>query len=155
VEAIRTAMGPAWDFWGPACGKKVLDASKSILAKLDAAETAPSGVAVKPIEDALVLAGQGKVVALESGHATVSKRLTAMKVTAEDAAMVGKYLARSQFFSGPFTLIDVLNKWHSWLPKARVTEPPPTLQPGLNGTGQGPAPAGKATQGRRTPQGFR
>lgn len=31
-------MSAAWDFWGPACGKKTFEASKSILKKLDESE---------------------------------------------------------------------------------------------------------------------
>lgn len=130
---------------------------RSILTKLDAAETAPSGVAVKPIEDALIRTSHGKVLALEGGHAVASRRLTAMKVTVEDAELVGAYMARQTWMTSPMTLLDVLNKWYQWLPKARATQPPPSLAPGLggDGIGQGPAPAGKTVTGRRPAQGFR
>jgi hypothetical protein len=129
----------------------------TIKAKLDAAENGESGVAVKPIEDALVKASRGKVLPLEGGHAIASRRMTAMKVTVEEAELVGEWMSRQGWLSSAMTLLDVLNKWYQWLPKARATQPPPSLAPGLgaNGTRQGPDPAGKAAPGRRSPQGFR
>lgn len=155
VLGVMKEPGTVWDW---SCfGTKVKEHATSLLAKLDAAETVPAGVAVKPIEDALIKSSHGKVLALEGGHAVASRRLTQMKVTAEDAELVGAYMARQQWLTSPMTLLDVLNKWYQWLPKARATQPPPSLAPGLggDGTGQGPAPAGKATTGRRPAPGFR
>lgn len=132
-------------------------ARNSIMAKLAAAVEAPKGVQVQPVEDALVAASHGKVIKLEGGHAMASRRCTDAKVTPEDAKLVGEWMARQPWLTGPMTLLDVLNKWYQWLPKARATQPPPALQAGLgtNGTGQGPAQAGPAPKVGRTPQGFR
>jgi hypothetical protein len=132
-------------------------ARNSLLAKLEAAVEAPKGVQVQPVEDALVAAAHGKVLKLEGGHAMASRRCTDAKVTPEDAKLVGGWMARQPWLTGPMTLLDVLNKWYQWLPKARATQPPPALQAGLgtNGTGQGPAQAGPAPKVGRTPQGFR
>lgn len=135
-------------------GKDAQKHGDAIVAKVRAAREAPSGVAVKPIEEALIKASHGKVLALEGGHGRASRMLTAVKATVEDAVLIGAYMARSTWLTSPMTVLDVANKWNSWLPKARATAPPPSLGPGL-GTGQGPAPAGKATPGRRPPQGFR
>jgi hypothetical protein len=102
----------------------------AVLAKLDKANE-PAGVDVAPIEAALVKASVGKVVPLEGGHARASVQARAMGVTPDLAALVGGWMARQPWLHGPATLLDVLNKWHQWLPKARATEPPPALQPGL------------------------
>ena len=122
-----------------------------------ATEDKPAGVNPGPVQDAMVAAAHGKVIALEGGHAQASRRCTDMKVTVEDAKLVGEWMARQHWLTGPMTLLDVLNKWYSWLPKARATQPPPALPAGLgsDGAGQGPATTGGATKGRRAPQGFR
>lgn len=129
----------------------------AILAKLDAADVAAPGVDVGPIEEALMAAARGKVLAMEGGFGRASVMAAAVNATPETAAMVGAWLARTAYFTQPMTLLDVLNKWHTWLPKARATQPPPALEPGLgpNATdGRSPAQAGQATQGRRRPPGF-
>lgn len=127
----------------------------SIKAKLDKAQE-PAGVNVQPIEDALIKAAVGKVVALEGGHARASVQAKNVGATPELAALVGGYMARQSWLHGPLTLIDVLNKWHTWLPKARATEPPPGLEPGLNAeTRPSSAPKRPAAAGRRPKAGFR
>lgn len=157
-ELLEVMLAAATDWtWHT---KDAIKLGNSMLEKLRAAVEAPAGVSVKPIEDALIQSSRGKVVPIMDGHSMVSRRLTAMKVTAEQARAVGAYLGRSSFFTGPFTIIDVVDKWYKWLPKAQATEPPPALEPGLGTggqaqSGQGPAGPGKAPPGRRTPQGFR
>lgn len=144
-------------------GTKANGLVAGILAKVRAAVEAPAGVSVKPIEDKLIKASRGKVIPLEGGHAVASRRLTAMKVTEEQAELVGAYMARQGWLTSPMTLLDVLNKWYQWLPKARATEPPPNLPAGLGpagapserGPSEGPAAPSKAAAGRRTAQGFR
>lgn len=111
----------------PAKARKL---SASIREKLQKAQE-PAGVDVGPIEDALVKASLGKVVPLEGGYARASRQAKAVGVTPELAELVGKWIARQHWLSSPLTLIDVLNKWHQWLPKARATEPPPGMEPGL------------------------
>jgi hypothetical protein len=107
----------------------------SITQKLDASEEAPKGVAIEPIEEALIASARGKVVALEAGHARASVQAKAVGATPETARKVGEWMARQGWLQGPQTIIDVLNKWFQWLPKAKATEPPPALQAGLGAPG--------------------
>jgi hypothetical protein len=130
----------------------------SILEKLRESEESPKGVDIVPIEEALVAAARGKVIALEGGHARASVQAKAVGATPEGAAMVGAWMARQGWLTGPMTVLDVLNKWYMWLPKARATEPPPALAPGLGAdadTRQGTGPASPAAAGRRSTPGFR
>lgn len=134
-------------------------AALAIEAKLKASEEKPKGVDPGPIEEALVRTARGKVIPLEGGYSMAGGLATAVKATEEQAELVGAYLARSGFFTGPFTVIDVLKKWHSWLPKARATQPPPALTPGLGArdeghTGPGPGTPGPANPPGRTAPGF-
>lgn len=137
-------------------GSKLAD---GLLKKLEASEETPKGVDIVPIEEALVAAARGKVVALEAGHARASVQAKAVGATPETAKLVGAWMARQGWLQGPQTVLDVMNKWYQWLPKARATEPPPSLAPGLGkpdadtrqGTGS-PSPAHPS--GRSTP-GFR
>jgi hypothetical protein len=134
---------------------KAVKAADSVMAKLEKAQE-PAGVDVAPIEAALVKAAMGKVVELEGGHARASIQAKNVGATPELAKLVGEWMARTHWLHGPMTLIDVLNKWHQWLPKARATEPPPSLQPGLNAeTGPGTPTKRPAAQGRRQKAGFR
>jgi hypothetical protein len=134
----------------------------SIVQKLRESEEAVKGVDIVPIEEALIAAARGKVIALEGGHAMASVRAAQMKATPEQAALIGAYLARTPYFTQPMTVLDVFNKWYSWLPKARSTQPPPHLPSGLGPAGapdapdeRGPAPAGKAATNRRPAPGLR
>jgi hypothetical protein len=131
-------------------GSKAPKVADSILQKLRAAVDAPKGVDIVPVEEALVRAARGKVVPLEDGHAVASRRAQQMKVTPELAEMVGAWMA----LQGPQTILDVLNKWFQWLPKARSTVPPQTLPPGLGPAGRSheqgvPQGLGKAKPGLR------
>lgn len=159
AELIRSAMGPAWDFWGPAMGERAFKLSQSVVAKLDAADAPLESDhdAPKALQDALSSAARGKVVPLEGGWAMAAGMAKNAKATVEQARLIGEWMARQGWLTQPQTLLDVLRKWHQWLPKARSTQPPPSLQAGLgtNGTGQGTAPAGKAAPARRPAQGFR
>ena len=131
---------------------------RSIHKKLLASEEATAGVDIGPIEAALVAAARGKVVALEAGHGRASVQAKAVGATPETATVVGAWMARQGWLQGPQTVIDVLNKWYQWLPKARATEQPPALKPGLGAdadNGRGPATAGQANPGRRPAPGLR
>lgn len=133
-------------------------AARSVVEKVMASEEAPKGVAIEPIEEALIAAARGKVVALEAGHARASVQAKAVKATPEDAKLVGAWMTRQGWLQGPQTVIDVLNKWYQWLPKARATQPPPALTPGLGDdadNGRGTAPAGQANPQRRPAPGLR
>lgn len=127
----------------------------SIRNKLRAAVEAPKGVDIRPMEAALVKAARGKVIELEGGHSVASNRATSMKVTQEQVEMVGAYMARQNWLTSPMTILDVLNKWFTWLPKARATEPPPTLEAGLGSSTADrpnkrvPSRVGKASSGFR------
>ena len=143
-------------------GTRIVRDAASILAKVDASEAETKGVDIRPIEDALVAAARGKVVALEAGHGRASVQAKAVGATPETATVVGAWMARQGWLQGPQTVIDVLNKWYQWLPKARATEPPAHLPQGLGpagkpdaNNGRGPAPAGQANPGRRPAPGLR
>jgi hypothetical protein len=145
-----------WDVtrFGGVKGKR---AASSILAKLSASEERPTGVDVSPLEEALVASARGKVIPLEGGYGMAGGMATSMKATPEQARLVGEWMARQGWLTGPMTLIDVLKKWYQWLPKARATQPPPALTPGLGkhaDDGRGPAAAGPAAAGGRPAPGF-
>lgn len=133
-ESLRVLIGPVNVNLGSHGSKLVRDAA-AILRKLSDSEETPKGVDIVPIEEALIAAARGKVIPLEGGHAQASVRAAQMKATPEDAALVGAYLARTAYFTQPMTVLDVLNKWWSWLPKARASAPPPSLAPGLGSNG--------------------
>lgn len=156
VEAIR-----AWAD-GELGHTQTLDVSmttaRSILKKLLAAEQGLPGVNVKPLEDALVAAANGKVVRLEGGFAMASRMAANVGATVPDAAMLGAWMFRQGWLTGPMTLLDCLKKWYMWLPKAKATEPPPALSPGLGSNGhdgRGPSTPGSAAAGGRRAPGFR
>jgi hypothetical protein len=160
-DFLKAILDPhAMDY--SARGTRAVKTAASVLEKLTASEEAPKGVDIVPIEEALVAAARGKVLALEGGHAMASVRAAQLKATPADAALIGSYLARTPYFTQPMTVLDVFNKWYSWLPKARATQPPPNLPAGLGPAGapsaadeRGPAPSGQATTQRRPAQGFR
>jgi hypothetical protein len=131
----------------------------TLVAKVTAAcEPAAKGANVAPIQEALIAAARGKVIALEGQYGRASRQCGDMGVTPESAQLVGEWMARQGWLHGPMTLLDVLNKWGSWLAKAKATAPPPGLEPGFGKQehpGGGASPAGKATPGGRSPSGFR
>lgn len=143
-------------------GRSANKTALAILAKVEASEESGRGVDIVPIEEALVAAARGKVVALEAGHARASVQAKAVGATPETAKLVGAWMARQGWLQGPQTVLDVMNKWYQWLPKARATEPPPSLAPGLGPAGKPDADTRQGTgspspahpSGRSTP-GFR
>lgn len=132
---------------------------KSIVAKLTAAEEAPKGVNVRPLEEALIKGAGGKVVALASpgGYARACKMATEKAATAEDMALIGAWLGRQGWMAGTKTLLDALSQYDAWLPKARAEAPPPGVPEGLNGgrqeghVRQGSEAKRRPASGRRTP----
>ena len=126
-------------------GTKTVKVVASIHQKLVASAEAPKGTDPAPIEEALIAASRGKVIPLEGGYGMASAMCSSMKVTAEQATLVGAWLARTTYFTQPMTLIDVLKKWYQWLPKARATQPPPSLPAGLGPAGAPNADAGRGT----------
>lgn len=137
---------------------KMAKTARGIVAKVKASEEAEATVDVGPIEEALVAAARGKVIALEGGHARARVQATAVKATVEDAKLLGGWMARQGWLTGPMTLLDVLNKWYMWLPKARTTQPPPALGPGLGTDApdvRSAPPTGQAPAGGRRAPGFR
>ncbi len=132
----------------------------SVLAKLDKAE-APADVSIAEfdgvgaIEKALISKASGKVVQLSGGYGQAHGMAKACKATVADAEVLGGWLSRQNWMNEPTTLIGVLRKWNEWLPRARATQPPPSLEAGFGDTGQGTkTPSGKAPVGRK-PSGFR
>lgn len=155
-DFLKHAFGTAVD-WG-AFGTKEAKLAASILTKVVASESAPNTVDAAPLEVALIAGARGKVIALEGGWPRARVQATAVKATVEDARMVGEWMARQGWLTGPMTLLDVLNKWNMWVPKARTTQPPPALSPGLGADApdaRSPAAAGNAAPGGRSTQGFR
>lgn len=132
--------------------------ARSIVKKVLAAREPSTNVAVAPIENALLAAARGKVVALVEGHGQASVRAGKLGVTPEKAQSVGEYLARTRWLTGPFTLLDILNKWPQYLSKAAGTAPPPSVPAGLGGAreerAEGPARQGPGYQERRPAPGF-
>lgn len=130
-----------------------------IFKKLSDSEAAAATVDVGPIEEALIATARGKVVALEGGYPRARVQATAVGATVDDAKLLGGWMARQGWLTGPMTLLDVLNKWVMWIPKARATQPPPALEQGLGDSrvsasvvpekpGQGPG-KGRALPGFR------
>lgn len=120
-----------------------------IRAKLVNARAPSDNANVGPIEQALIAGARGKVIALGDGggYGQCSVRAGKLGVTPEDARLVGEYFARTKWLTGPFTLLDILNKWPSHLAKARATQPPPSVPAGL-GAGSAKAQTGSAGAGQ-------
>lgn len=154
AELIRSALE-----WLRQGDDKPSKTAKAVLAKLDAAEAPVEADhdSPKALQDALLPAARGKVVPLEGGWPMAAGMAKNAKATAADAQLIGEWMGRQGWLTTPMTLLDVLKKWHMWLPKARATQPPPSLGPGLgtDGTGQGTATAGKPPARGRPAQGFR
>lgn len=130
------------------------DLSGTITSKLRAAmQEAPKGVAVQPLEEALIKAARGKVVPLVAAgggtFARASRTATELKATPEDAAILGAWMARQGWMRGTFTLLDVLNKWPSWFSKAKAEEAPRGLPEGLDGRRKETADVGPGAGGQR------
>ncbi len=130
--------------WSPSRERTRASLSK----KLREAATAPAGVNVGPLEEALEKAAMGKVVRLEGGHGTASRMAANVKATVADAEILGAWLARQGWMNEPMTLLAVLRKWNEWLPRARATEPPPALASGLGIHGRGQTKGASGVQGR-------
>lgn len=162
---LKSILAPTSMDWSALGGTKSVKLAASILAKVEESEERSPGVDARPIEDALLKASRGKVVRLEGegGYGRASRQAGAVKATPELATLIGEWMARQGWLHGPMTVLDVLNKWYMWLPKARATEPPKGLPAGLGPAGApidrddgpSPAPAGKATTGRRQAPGLR
>lgn len=159
TKAERDVLCSVLTEWADATAMvKMAKTARAVVAKVRESEEQQVGVDVAPIEEALIASARGKVLALEGGYGRASAQARSVQATAEQAALIGAYLARNNFYTGPFTLLDVLNKWYQWLPKARATAPPPALGPGLAADASdvgSPASAGKAPAGRRSAPGFR
>lgn len=131
-----------------------------ILAKLVKAETAPVSIDVRALENRLIETAAGRVIALCSGWALASRRAAAIAPADDDIRAMGRWLSCQHWLTGPLTLLDVLNKWDSWLPKAR-NHALPGVPAGLrshvpkDNNGRGVASSGEATPRRRQAPGFR
>jgi hypothetical protein len=143
-------------------GKCTGKAWDTFMAKVRAASApAQTGVAVGPIETALVAASRGKVVPLvgHGGYARATKQATAVGATVEHAKLIGAWMARTGWLTGPKTILDVLNQWSNWLTKASATAPPPSAPSGFGEgaaekdakPGQGTAQQGQGAPGRLRP----
>jgi hypothetical protein len=130
----------------------------SIRAKVLKAREPSANVAIGPIEQALETASRGKVVRLVTGHGQASVRAGKLGVTVEQAELVGRYIASQGWMRGPFTVLDLLNKWPQHLSKATATQPPPSVPAGLGGGSAeaqpGPARQGQGSEAGRPTPGF-
>jgi hypothetical protein len=130
-----------------------------VVGKLEAAlEPAPKGAAVAPLEAALEHACPGKVARLlPSGYGRASKRAAQLGATPDDVTTVGRWLHR-WWTRGTVTLLDVLNRWDTWLPKARAEAGPQGLSEGFDvkaDVGQGARTGSSPVAQGRSPAGFR
>src|SRR5678815_725013 len=109
---------------------KVLD---KVLAKVAAAleVDTKTGVSVVELEQALERTAGGKFVPLTGGWPKAGAIAKNVGATVSDAELIGAWMWRQGWLHGPNTLLDVLRNWHSWLPKARATQPPPGVPAGL------------------------
>lgn len=127
----------------------------SILRKLSEA-SAPQepGVSAGALERALVAHSRGKVLALagKPNWGMLSRRASAAGATVEDAEVIGAWMARQGWLPA-LTLDSVLNKWSSYLARARAEAP--GVPSGRRDVGQkAAAPGAPAPRGRPAP-GFR
>lgn len=160
-EFLKALLGPSMDYSHR--GKKAVALAESILTKVEESESKAKGVPVAPIEEALIAAARGKVLQLDpAAYGRASRMAEAVKATPEDAKRIGAWMARQGWLNQEQTLLDVLNKWYQWLPKARATEPPPPLPAGLGPAGkpdadtrQGTGTPGQAHPPGRSTPGFR
>ncbi len=132
--------------------------SDRIVTKLLAATAASPGVAIAPIEEAMIKSARGKIIPLIGGHAKASVRAAQVHATPEDAALIGEWVARQGWLHGPQTVFDVFNKWDQWLAKAAATHPPPLAREGFesgagvtNEAGRSIDRTSSRTPGRRPP----
>lgn len=157
AEARAIAEVHALVAGGPADFDEVMDEHakpwRSFMAKVAKAREPSANVAVAPIETALVAAARCKVVPLVTGHGQASVRAGKLGVTPEQARLVGQYIASQGWLRGPLTLLDVLNKWPTYLSKATATQPPPSVPAGLNGGTSETAAPGTAGASQRGQEG--
>ncbi len=109
---------------------------QSALTKLEACIAPPTTInaSAGSLELAMLGPSRGKLVKMVTGsaYAVASKMATRLGVTTEDAAQVGKWLSAQGWLS-QVTLIDVLRKWDTWLPKARALAAPRGVPEGFDG----------------------
>lgn len=101
-------------------------ALRSLLTKLTAPKEESHGVAAGAVERALVTSAKGKVVPIQTSDHVFWIRLTAacarVGATIEDAAIIGEWMSHwgSNF---KMTIDQVVNKWPSYLAKAKASQP--------------------------------
>lgn len=122
LAALETAANAA-DIQGLDEQAKLL---RSLHQKLSTPKLRPT-VALTPIsriEAALVESAMGKVLPLEgAGEVTwivLQRQFGANGATAEDAALVGAWMARQPWMTGTRTIDQVLRAWPSYLTRARA-----------------------------------
>lgn len=95
----------------------------SLYAKLTAVRVTTSGVDLAKVEGELVRAAQRKYVQaplLPAQYVQASRQLAMLQATPDQAAEVGRWLARQAWIKQPVTLSTVIKKWGEWLSKARA-----------------------------------
>lgn len=133
---------------------KSFKARNSILSKISSAQAPSVNPSIKPLEDILVSNAGGKVIPLSDplGYARASRQaglLGLNDATGQDFATMGIWIntqAWIKTMNGFLTILDVLNKWSQWFPKAKASN--------VN-TGQSPNKSGQGITGRRPASGLR
>jgi hypothetical protein len=122
LAALETAANGA-DIQGLDEQAKLL---RSLHAKLTTPKVRPSVVLtpISRIEAALVEHAMGKVLPLEGANEVtwivLQKQFGSHGATAEDAVLVGDWMARQSWMTGTRTIDQVLKSWPSYLTRARA-----------------------------------
>ncbi len=116
LEAAITACEPA----------PFVEKLRTLLDKLQPGRTVSTkvGVAVAPIEAALVASADGKVAPTKGAPPSfwiiVGRTLTEAGATPEDATILGTWLSKQAWLTGALTIMSVARKWPDWMARARA-----------------------------------
>lgn len=125
-----------------------------LLSKIDKASEPTKSIDIKGLESTLILQSGKKVIALadDAGKARAARQAKLLELDNDSISSMetmGRWIRNQKWLTGKLTILDVLNKWSSWWPKALEANHGNTnAGPGING------PSDEFTV-RRTPQGFR
>lgn len=132
-----------------------------LLRKMVEADTDDVPVHIGLLESALITNSNNKCIGIDSfgwARATRQARLVGLgDGNVGDMVVMGKWLSCQQWLPAQsLTIIDVLNKWVTWWPKAQAAIKP-VLKKGLNEPITGPNPGVKdvKVKAATTGQGFR
>lgn len=125
---------------------KDLTSARSKLSK--ASEPVEVGCDAAALERALISRSMGKVVeTTRGGYPRASRQATQCGATVDQMIIMGEWLARQKWRTEPTTIIEVLNKWPEWFPKAKATANPLGTREGLSGKSKARMPDSKRPEG--------